>query len=265
MNVTKTLELNRTLIKQILNTSYEIFFDKTSLTLRIYDYSNVYLLPAICAFGIITNALAIVVLLKINKLNENVYLYMMINTVADLLFLMTQISIVATRCGILCPYGYTYGAKFFEVYIYLYFGYIVVTFSALVDMSVSIDRVLSFNVNKKRMMTRTDFYVRCFVLFAISALFLAPIYCISREILPYAYLVRMDGNNETTSAVIVEEVLYKRKIKEFWLLPTPQVFFSIITMIKGPVLIAAVLIVNLFVSFKFKQHIAKKKKVTASK
>ena len=262
------MELNKTLlIQKSLNTTLNIYTSKDSLTTRFYDYSSVYLLPAICLFGIITSVICIVVIIKINKLNENVYMYMMINSVCDLAFLCTQITTIITRCGILCAYGYTYGAKFFELYIYLYGGYVIVVFSAIVDISVSIDRVLSFDITKKRIITRKSFYTRCLIIFIATAIFLSPVYIFARDIVPVGLLVSVKPNSNNineTDVVTVEEVLFNKIFRASWLFPAQQVVLSVIGFGKGPVLIAAVFFVNLFVVIKFKQHLEKKKKVTAS-
>ena len=253
---------NTTLIQQHFNTTLPVFFSKESLTLRIADYSNVYLLPVICVFGILTSILSIIVLAKINKFNENVYLYMMIDSVANLIFLLTQVPIAVLRCGILCPYAYTYGAKVFELYIYLYVGYVVVTFSALVDISVSIDRFLSFNVKRKAKLSRTHFFVRCLALFLFSAIAQIPLFCLSRAIQPVGLLVSID---QATNQTVLSETLYRYFYRVEWLNPTLQVFLTILLMIKGPALIFLVLVTNIFVAVKFKKHLENKKKVTASK
>ena len=66
--------LNRTLIQLKLNTTLPIYFSKEPLTTRIGDYLNFYFLPLVCAFGIVTSSINVIVLLKMNKLNQNVYL-----------------------------------------------------------------------------------------------------------------------------------------------------------------------------------------------
>lgn len=117
-----------------------IYYSKEELSERIYDYSNVYLLPSICLFGMATSGLSIIVSFK-KSLNENILKYIFINSLADFSFLLTQFFLLIIRCGTLCPYGYSYWANIYEIYVYWFLGYTIICFKVLVDISVSIERL----------------------------------------------------------------------------------------------------------------------------
>lgn len=241
---------------EINDSSLDIYNTTESLSLRIYDYSNFYLLPSICLFGIVTSSLNILVIIKINKLNENVYLYMLINSISDLVFLITQIFVGLIRCGFLCPYGYTYGAKFYELYIYLFAGYTIIIFDCLINISVSIDRLRSFSSKQIQASTsRKMFLIRCICLFALSVLILLPIYMLPREIKAFG-LLNLNGSYET---------LYIHSLKPSWKIPLTQTLVSGIIIAKGPILLLLFICINCFVGIKFAQHIKNKKNVTSSK
>ena len=83
-------------LDELLSLNLTIYYSRDSLSLRIYDYSNVFLLPAICLFGLFTGAINIFIIAK-TGVTENIHLYMMIGAVADFVFLLTQVFIAIIR------------------------------------------------------------------------------------------------------------------------------------------------------------------------
>ena len=125
--------------------SLPVYYSKEEFTPRFVDYSNVYLLPPICAFGIATNILCIIVSSKRDESNAKSLDYILLNSIIDVIFLLIQFFLFIIRCGALCPYGYTYGAKFYEAYIYLFIGYVLVTSQVLLSMYIAWDRLNMFS------------------------------------------------------------------------------------------------------------------------
>ena len=250
-----------TYYEELLSLNLPFYNSTESLTLRLYDYSNMYVLPAICLFGIITGCINIFILAK-TRIKENIHLYMLIGAASDTAFLLTQVFIGFFRCGTLCPYGYQYGWKFYELYIYLYIGYAIVTFSALVDISVSIDRILLFSSNGK-VGTRTRFLIRCVVLFLVSAILVLPDYALAREIVPKGILIHAHTTSDN-QIYCTYEILYTKTMKKDWLQPGFQVFLTVLSLAKGPALIALVFIVDVIVIIRFNSHLKKKRAITKS-
>ena len=249
-------------LEAIRNLELPIYNSTESLSFPIYDYSNVFLLPAICLFGILTSTLNIIVLVR-TKLKEDVHLIMLIASVSDLSFLLTQVFIAVIRCGALCPYGYSYAANVYGSYVYLFVGYSIVTFSALVEVTVSIDRLLLLS-NRGKSATGWRFSVRCLILLAVSVALLLPEQVLAREIIPMGAIERsyQDANN---CSIRTYELLYKKTIKSSWLVPAIQIPMTILSVIKGPLLIGMVFLTNVMVVVKFKAYLDKKKKMTKSK
>ena len=231
-----------------------IYNSTDELTPKLYDYANVFWLPAVCLFGMITSSINISVLIK-TKLADKIHFYMMTSSVSDLLFLMIQFSLVVIRCGTLCPYGYTYGAKFFELYIYLYAGYVIITFTALVDVSVSIDRLISFQ-NKRTSRSRRNFRIRCSLLFVLAAVLQSPFYLVESSVMPLGILSKNSG---TTF-----EILYTQNIIPDWYDPAHQVPMTVLSLIDGPILMSSILLIDLIVAFKFQAHLKQKEKICKS-
>jgi hypothetical protein len=205
---------------------------------------------------------------------------MFIISICDMSFLMTQIWLVIIRCGSLCPYGYTYGSKFFEVYIYLFVGYVIITLAVMVDICVSIERLRSFDVKSKTKNGNAN-YTRQFLLTCLGLLIISiglniPLYAASRNVVPLGYLITSDVPklNDTiiekmnmTQLISIDpdiryEILFQKEIEPSWFVPSLQVLITVFTMIKGPVFFFVLAVVNVMVSIRFKAYRKKKKKIT---
>lgn len=136
------------------NSNLLIYYSKENLTNRFVDYSNVFILPIICYFGIFTSFICLLVTFKNNedssKPNAKTLDYIFINSSIDFIFLVLQSFLFIIRCGALCPHGYTYTAKIYEYYIYLYVGYILVSSQVFLNIYVSFDRLKMFSAQKSK-------------------------------------------------------------------------------------------------------------------
>lgn len=247
---------------QIIRQLDLICYDSTeSFSHRWYDYSNMFLLPAICVFGILTSALNLFILAK-TGITENIHLYMLIGAVSDFSYLVTQVLIAWFRCGQLCPYSYSYWSKVYELYVYLYLGYVIVTFSALVDISVSIDRILLFSSNHN-ILSRRRFAVRCVILFITAAALVLPDYALAREIVPKGILIQpVSGIDNSTSYAY--SIIYSKAMKKSWLVPSLQISLTVLSLAKGPILIGTVLIMCVILVLKLRNHQKRKNKITVT-
>lgn len=72
--------------------------------------------------------------------------YIFINSFIDLFFLAIEFWVMIIRCGSLCPYGYSYASKWYETYIFLYCGYVLVTSQVFLHVYVAFDRLSMFSV-----------------------------------------------------------------------------------------------------------------------
>jgi hypothetical protein len=120
-----------------------VFYSRENLTIRFADYSNVYILPSICVLGMFLNMVNMVVTLKARSEHQHdqVMKYILINSFIDFSFFLTQVFLAIIRCGSLCPYGFTYAAKFYEIYVYLYVGYVLITFQVILNIHVTIQEL----------------------------------------------------------------------------------------------------------------------------
>ena len=156
----------------------------------------------------------------------------------------------------MCPFSYTYLAKLYELYVYLTVGYILITFSAFVDLSVAIDRIRLMSDCKLKLASRPKFALRCCILLVVSAVVILPDYILTNEVSAKGILVTSSQiGTESWSSF---EILYAKSSKYPSKSPALQITVTVLAVIKGPVLIGLMVIVDLLVIIKFKAHMNRK-------
>lgn len=229
-----------------------IFYSKENLTNRFVDYSNVYVLPSICLFGIITSFTCILVSFKRDETNAKTFNYIFLNSLIDFSFLVIQSFLFIIRCGILCPYGYTWFAKFYEIYIYLYIGYVLVSSQVFINIYVAYERLNMFSgklSKKKKAMSIFKVYSICFF---ISVLANAPNYAISRHI-------SQIGVYQPDPDLNFSEILYVRAFRPEFQTIVMQDILTAIAVIKDPLFFCILCLVNILVCFRFRIYLKSRK------
>lgn len=235
------------------NSSLPIYYTKETLSVRYGDYSNVYLLPTICAFGIVTSSLCIIVSAKRDESNAKSLDYIFVNSIIDLPFLLLQIFTFIIRCGALCPYGYSFGAKFYEIYFFQYAGYIFVTAQVFLSMYVSWDRLSMFSgkVSGKKKMSIFRVFTICLVM---SALANAVPYPIAKEVIPLGIYKPIANSS-------YYEVLYMRGFRKEFQSQVASLLLTIILAIKNPVLFCLLFLLNIWLCIKFRAYLQSRKRL----
>lgn len=232
-------------------TDIKFYYSKRELSNIVTDYVNVFWLPFICVFGMVTNFFNILVALNKSFL-QNPFKVILVDSIGDFSFLLIQSFLFVIRCGSLCPWGYTYTAKFYEVYIYLLIGYIIVAFRVIVDLSVSCNRLLIlFNVQIKEI----NFYLQLIIFMSISILLNVPIFGISREIV-------VKGHYFPNRNSSYYEILYDKDVREAFKVRWAEILLSCISFVKDPLLFISFCGINILIAIKFKKHMNKKKTMT---
>lgn len=234
-----------------MNETLPIYYSKANLTTRFADYSNVYVLPSICAFGIVTSILCIIVSAKRDESNAKSLDYILLNSLIDFLFLLTQFFLFIIRCGDLCPFGYTYAAKFYEIYIFLYFGYVLVSSQVFLSIYISYDRLSLFS-GKAYTQKKMSLYRVYFVCFVISGLVNAPPYLIAREVVALGIFIPTPN---TTSY----EILYIRTIRAEFQTLIANYLLTILMAIKDPIMFTVLTGLSIWICVKFRIYLKSKK------
>lgn len=232
-----------------------IYYSKQNLTTLYVDLSNVYLLPSICLFGIVTSFVCILVSCKRDDATNAKSLdYIWLNSLIDFFFLIIESFLFIIRCGMLCPYGYSYVSKLYEVYVYLYAGYILITAQMLLNIQVSYERLQMFsgklNVGKKQLSIFQVFGI-CTV---ISVIANALPYPISREVALLA-VYKPDYNSSYF------ELLYKRAFRKEFESPAMQNFMTAVYVIKNLVVFFVLCVLSILVCVRFRTYLNSRKQL----
>ena len=235
----------------------QYLYSVDSLTTKFLDYTNVFFLPLASLFGIITNMLSIIIIAFLNK-KEFMNNFMLTNSILNLIFSLINIFIVIIRCGSLCPLGYKFYSKVYELYIYLFVGNIIILTCVLMDLVVSLNRLFSFS--KKRSswfaIKKENFkYVFSIILF-ISTLIMTICYLLTRQVTHFGYLIiQKNDTNET-----IHEPLYKVSSNFIGDIDAIKQVVFILNLFRGSVLMVLLFLINLTIAFKYQQYMKRKSK-----
>ena len=228
--------------------SLPVYYSKERLTPRFADYSNVYVLPPICAFGIATNILCIIVSAKRDESNAKSLDYILLNSIIDVVFLLIQLFLFIIRCGALCPYGYTYGAKFYEIYIYLYIGYVLITSQVLLSMYIAWDRLNMFSGKLSKQKPKLNLFMVYIIFFIIGGILNTPQIILPKIIIPLG--IFKSNENSTTY-----EIIWIRSTKSEYETELAQWLLASLSLINYPLLYSLLFLLNIWVCLKFRLYL----------
>lgn len=229
-----------------------IIESKEALTSRFLDYSNVVLLPAICLFGMATSLVCILASWprrrrRTDESNVKIFNYILINSSVDFVFLFTQFFSVIVRCGSLCPYGYSYASKVYEIYVFWLVGYSVINAQVLFSVYVSYDRLKLFSNSIDK--NKTSLYLVFAACLTLGTCFNIPSYAFSKDVVLFG--VFMTAPNTT-------ELLYKKIVRDEFLSPVWQNILAVLLVVKDPVMFLVLCGVNFLVCLRFREYLKKK-------
>lgn len=236
------------------NSDLPIFTSKESLTIHTFDFFNVYVLPSICLFGIFTSIICVMVTFKRDESNAKTFDYIFLNSAIDLVFLIIESFLFIIRCGSLCPYGFSYSSKFYEIYFYLYVGYILVTSQVLLNIYVAYDRYKMFTAKSTSLLRRQSIFVIYAVCVFISALANAIPYLISKQVLPLGVYKPFYINASSDG-----EILYMQTLRTELSTPGFKTFLTVVNVVKDPTLFCFLCLLNIFVCLRFRNHFKTRK------
>ena len=232
------------------NSSLPIYYSKESLTIRFADYSNVYLMPTVCAFGIATSLICILVSLKRDESNAKLFNYIILNSSIDFIFLWCEFFIFIIRCGILCEYGNTYGAKIYEIYIFLYAGYVLVNSQVFLSIYIAYDRLRLFSTkdSSKNQISIFKVYIICFLISVLSNL----AQLISRQVIPVGILIP-DPNSTYF------EVLYVKAFRPEFQSQIADILLTVNLFVKDIIMFIVLCVLNIWICVRFRAYLKSRK------
>lgn len=233
-----------------------VFASKHILTSSLVDLGNVYLLPSVCFVGMLASLVNISVTCT-NKSNDKIIKYILVNSTVDFLFLLIEFFLVIIRCGALCPYGYTYAAKFYEIYIYLYVGYVLVTFQTMLNIYILLERIRSFSNQRNVSCIRCKFNICCLIFLLVSVVLNAPPYLMSKQVQEYGLLARTNGTDGY-------EILYVKGTRVEFETKIIKLFLMFNILVDKPAMYFTICLLNGIIAVKFRQHIKRKQNLLSA-
>ena len=234
------------------------YYSLEDLSNRTIDIINVFVLPFINLYSLICTIISIIIFYNL-KSRQTIHRLMLIESIAGIFYCLLNAFICLFRCGVFCSHGYSYGAKFYEIYIYIYIGKTIELFILLIDLNLSIIKYRSFSVNTRSSKKKSRMYFTVLVTAFLILSFLLNIspVILERSIHQVGYLAaNVTVYNETVT--IIERSLYVVTKSDL----SSDLFYiysiQLITILIGPFLLIVLVIVNLMVSFKLKKFIQNK-------
>lgn len=225
----------------------EIYVTKLDLTTRFYDYSNVYFLPIVCLFGLLTSVFSLIGSARKGMSKSITLKFIFINSFVDVLFLLTQFFVFLFRCGALCTFGYDYFPQLYEIEIFWFAGYALVNSQVFFGIYVSVGRLRLFarkNATQKQNM---------FIAFIFCA-FISILVNLLANSIPYK-VVEM-GIYQPDN--ITSQILYSTDYVSYFTIPAMRNLLTVVFIIKDPIMYMFYCVINILVVVRFQQFKAKK-------
>jgi hypothetical protein len=241
--------------------SFECYTSYSELTDAIADYGNVFVLTFTSLFGLITNLLCIIITGFLDKKDSNLSdKFMLAFSFLNFQFHLINVFIGLIRCGSLCSYGFSYGAKIYELYIYLIGQNIILLTCILLDLGISLNRLASFQ-NKTSMyliIKKENFSYVFLCIFLASVLVVSICYVIPRQVNQLGWLVNENDfnlSNQTTTA----KTLYQVTANYIGRNEIMTIFLLVLNVFRGVVLLVLLFVLNVAIGYRYHRHMKMKK------
>jgi hypothetical protein len=230
----------------------QLFYSVENLSPRILDDLNVWVLPFVSLFALI-NSIICLVILSHEKLKGLVYKHLVIDSAASALYSFSNCFIFLIRCGIYCDLGYNYWSKFYEIYVFIYFGKSIELFIMMIEINLAFFRFFSFtNLHKKHV----PFNIKLILFLLISFSTCIPVCILPRTISQIGYLA---SNNTTLNETIIHYPLYIVAKSEIGKNATFGYIILFISILQGVGLLGLLVLINFLIVIRLKAFLAHKK------
>ena len=241
------------------HTQLQYYDSYEALTVRFVDYGNVYVLTTTSLFGMLTNILCIIIICHLDK-KDFMNKFMLAYSVLNFEFHLVNIFVGVIRCGALCAYGYTYGSKIYELYVYLFSQNVILLTCILLDLCISLNRLASFsNKTSLCLIIKKENFVRVFMsIFVVSIMVTCVCYLIPREVDKLGWLVLLNNNNNTNVSSVEYKALYQITPNMYGQMNSVKIFLFTLNVIRGSLLLVILFVLNVVVVYKYSTHLKRK-------
>ncbi len=218
-----------------------------------FDFFFVYIVPCICAFGICTNLLNIIVFSH-KELKDDTYDYLKMNAYSNLFYLIICLFVFFARCGQLCEFDDTLATQIYYWAFYIYIKGIFAIFTVCIQILVSMLR-LSIVFNRK-ICKLPDYRLTSVILLIFSAIFYSP-NGFTKAIVETKTLVA--GTNDTY------EIAYSLGNNAIGQSNLGKTLIIVTTIIRGYVCAVVIIIINVISKIRLDSHIERSTKMQAGR
>jgi hypothetical protein len=214
----------------------KIFFFFTSLTARI--------------IGVVTSLINAIIFSKTKMFKDKIFRYLLIHSIAEFFYFVVMLLFIIPYCNLLCPSSITqsYFAKVIVIYVDIYLSSVLAFFALIIEISITIQRYLVVT-NWSLLWQRHHYLKISGIVFLISLLVYSP------EIF-FNKIVKI---NETTTSdswnnkyQLVETGYGNKYYKNYSMF---------VNLLRGPIFVSALTILNLITLIKFKRTMKNKKQI----
>ena len=240
------------------------FYSLDVLSTPLIDIINIYILPFFATYSVICSLFSLITFLK-SKLNVTINKYMLVESVASLVYSLLNCFVLISRCGSYCPYGYEYSIKIYEIYFYLYFGKTIELVIILIDLYLSILRYKSFSVKMKIQNDDKLKMLSVLAIFVFGSLAICTLsVLLPRAIVQLGVLVH-NQTIENVTMIIIDRPLFLMSKSELASNEIFNIISQITSILQGPVLFFALIIINIMITIRLKKFLLKKSENISNK
>jgi hypothetical protein len=232
-------------------TFYNTFEGSSS---RLNDSIIVYILPIINIYSFSCNFISVIILSK-SKLIGDINNYMLVESIITSLYCLISSFISLIRCGSMCPWGYDYYSKIYELYVFIYMGESIEFFKFLINLIMSIIKYRSFSIqSRNRTYDKKKFCLIIFFSIMISFMInILPTFC-GKTILEIANYEKNQSANNSGYKKQILFILDRNKSKNDSFNSSINIIFPFLLLI----LLIIILIINIMISLELKKFHARK-------
>ena len=155
-----------------------------SLSSRLIDDLNI--LQSFVSLVVFLSSLFYCIICLNRKLKGVTYQHLAPDSVVCVIYAAIQSWTWIIRCGALCSYGYSFGSKVYDLYIFVYLRQTFDTFMMLIEINLTYIKLQSFS-NEQNRKTYIPLYAKFIMFYIYSAAVCVPCNLLPRLLFPGSY------------------------------------------------------------------------------
>ena len=214
-------------------------------------------IPIICLFGLSANCVNTLVLYQKRVRSQQLFANYLMIAIADFIWLLFGLSTFVFRCGNFCSFGYSFGAKIYELYVFMLVGSICVTFKSIIMITIAFTSLMVHMERNYHLGDLLTTKSKCVICTILSILLNVVVIAITNIVVPYATLrtSTFDWKHEN-STLTRFSIIYAIKMRDN--IEKYDVILKTLMLFKDPVLYLTLFIMFLMITFNLIIRIQRK-------